>query len=476
MADPQMPGPMTVAPPLEPAPAVAPMGWQQALAMLIPMAVAGIKGGGPGLGGFGEGFSRGRAVYDEMALRQRHQAAVEASERYAQSRDVLGDQRYQDEQRRREADEFMRALEAMPGLADQVMGEVEASGTAVDVPDMTAKQLTELLDTLGQKVPLFAQNRDLLVRGAGDLKAKASARKLAKLKPLYDRMTKDADPAYLARLRADTRPLFDGLTFADLEQLLPPEARWVPGPPKVETPVNSLEALLARAVAKGDEREAARIRGEIARSRVPSTETGSWTDTGRVNEQGEAIYINSKTMQTRVMPFGAKPDLKDQQEQARKRTVVVDATQRTLDAVDELLTPDGTLRPETRMAIGASRLLGAQHIPGSEALNAQAMIDRVKARLVTDLLAELKAQSRTGATGFGQLNLQELKIMQDSAAKLNPNQSERAFEAELRRIRQRLEMILKEPAAPRGGTVTPSASAPAASPKKVGRFEILEVK
>jgi len=100
----------------------------------------------------------------------------------------------------------------------------------------------------------------------------------------------------------------------------------------------------------------------------------------------------------------------------------------------------------------------------------------VKARLVTDLLAELKAQSRTGATGFGQLNLQELKIMQDSAAKLNPNQSERAFEAELRRIRQRLEMILKEPAAPRGGTVTPSASAPAASPKKVGRFEILEVK
>jgi hypothetical protein len=84
-------------------------------------------------------------------------------------------------------------------------------------------------------------------------------------------------------------------------------------------------------------------------------------------------------------------------------------------------------------------------VPGTKEYDAQAAVDRLRARLVTDLMAELKAQSRTGATGFGSLNLQELKIIQDSAAKLNPDQTEQAFEAELKKVRDRLELIMREP-------------------------------
>jgi hypothetical protein len=104
-----------------------------------------------------------------------------------------------------------------------------------------------------------------------------------------------------------------------------------------------------------------------------------------------------------------------------------------------------------RGAIGGSRLMGAQLVPGTGAYNAQAAVDRLRARLVTDLMAELKSQSRTGATGFGQLNLQELKIIQDSAAKLDPGQSEEAFQTELQKIRSRLQLILQDGAQASGG-------------------------
>ena len=59
------------------------------------------------------------------------------------------------------------------------------------------------------------------------------------------------------------------------------------------------------------------------------------------------------------------------------------------------------------------------------------------------------------------MNLQELKIIQDSAAKLDPNQSEAAFAAELQKIRDRLELILKEPTAgASGGARTPKPADP----------------
>jgi hypothetical protein len=45
---------------------------------------------------------------------------------------------------------------------------------------------------------------------------------------------------------------------------------------------------------------------------------------------------------------------------------------------------------------------------------------RIKANAVFEELANLKAQSKTGATGFGALNLEELKTIQNKAATLDP--------------------------------------------------------
>jgi phage-related protein len=45
---------------------------------------------------------------------------------------------------------------------------------------------------------------------------------------------------------------------------------------------------------------------------------------------------------------------------------------------------------------------------------------RIKANTVFEELLNLKSQSKTGATGFGALNLEELKTIQNKAATLDP--------------------------------------------------------
>jgi hypothetical protein len=174
-------------------------------------------------------------------------------------------------------------------------------------------------------------------------------------------------------------------------------------------------------------------------------ETGTWTDTGRVDAQGNAIYVNNKTTGTKTMPFGAKQTDAGAEAIAKKRQAVVEGTHRTLDAIDEIIDESGSLRPSMLAALGKSRVSMLHLVPGTEAFDANASINRLRSRLVIDLMAEMKAQSRTGATGFGQLNMQELKILMDSAAKLDPKQSEEVFAIELRKIRDRLEKILKDP-------------------------------
>lgn len=193
-----------------------------------------------------------------------------------------------------------------------------------------------------------------------------------------------------------------------------------------------------------------------AKYRAPSSAgtPDNWTDSGRTDKDGNAILQRTSRdgrLETMVAPYGAKLSPGAEAEATRKRQTVVDATNRTLNAIDELMDEKGTLRPEMSAAIGSSRLTGIQRVPGTNAYNAQAAIDRLRARLVTDLMAELKSQSRTGATGFGQLNLQELKIIQDSAAKLDPGQSEQAFQTELQKIRQRLLLILQDEPGKAGG-------------------------
>ena len=64
-------------------------------------------------------------------------------------------------------------------------------------------------------------------------------------------------------------------------------------------------------------------------------------------------------------------------------------------------------------------------LPGEyDKVNWEANLNRLKGRLVLDIMTQLKAASKTGSTGFGQLSEKEMQLLQNSATALNKNMRE----------------------------------------------------
>ena len=74
------------------------------------------------------------------------------------------------------------------------------------------------------------------------------------------------------------------------------------------------------------------------------------------------------------------------------------------------------------------------HVPLSAAKDYAADLETLKAKLGADVLAEMKAQSKTGATGLGALNMAELKMVQTKIANIDPGQSPAQVQKNLNEI------------------------------------------
>lgn len=125
-----------------------------------------------------------------------------------------------------------------------------------------------------------------------------------------------------------------------------------------------------------------------------------------------------------------------------KRTTATRLADDMTGVIDELLDPKtGRLTPGAQSIVGM-RVPFAADVPGSDAANAKAALDRLVGQQVIDLMTEMKSQSKTGATGFGQLSEKELALLQASATKLaNRNMSDRAFATELKRLRDKIQLV-----------------------------------
>ena len=73
-------------------------------------------------------------------------------------------------------------------------------------------------------------------------------------------------------------------------------------------------------------------------------------------------------------------------------------------------------------------------IPNTNAQRLKNVVDTLKSNIVLDQMIRLKEASPQGATGFGAMNLQELKTLQESIAALNPSGSEEDLKADLVRV------------------------------------------
>ena len=74
------------------------------------------------------------------------------------------------------------------------------------------------------------------------------------------------------------------------------------------------------------------------------------------------------------------------------------------------------------------------HVPLSAAKDYAADLETLKSKLGADVLAEMKSQSKTGATGLGALNMAELKMVQTKIANIDPSQSPTQIQKNLNEI------------------------------------------
>jgi hypothetical protein len=102
--------------------------------------------------------------------------------------------------------------------------------------------------------------------------------------------------------------------------------------------------------------------------------------------------------------------------------------------VNNLLDEQGNLRPDAAGVVGMLDSRTPTIREGSQ--GALAQIDRLVGMLDINKLREMKAQSKTGASGFGALSEKELNVLENAASLLrNRGMSEAAYAAELKRIR-----------------------------------------
>jgi hypothetical protein len=134
-----------------------------------------------------------------------------------------------------------------------------------------------------------------------------------------------------------------------------------------------------------------------------------------------------------------------------------ETTQSVLDELDQMLTPEGKLREHMQAATGPSNIPGTMLDKfGLGALApktklGKSSINTFKSKLIIDLIGKMKAQSKTGATGFGQMNAKELNVLETAIGKLDPDMPDDAFEAELVKIQQKLRNVMKDAPDPSKG-------------------------
>lgn len=108
---------------------------------------------------------------------------------------------------------------------------------------------------------------------------------------------------------------------------------------------------------------------------------------------------------------------------ANKEAAKLDKATNTLSAVQ------GAAKLVGLNTTGMGSLLSA--IPGTEARDLQAKFETIKANLASDMLEDMKSQSRTGASGLGALNKAELVMLQSARTSLDAGQSQKQIKDSL---------------------------------------------
>jgi hypothetical protein len=434
-----------------------PIDWRKLLE-LAPLAVAAAKPGDPRSGALMQGYLQSMQALEA----QRRQRAGEDRQRAvqdAQMANLQADNARADEQ---------IGLQRINAFRTAAMNQY---GDAVTEPDLTSlAQVYRVPEaaTMGVLPPL-------------------STRKKKRAQDIYDRAKQTYGEEALSgdSITIQTGPdLFGDVKPSQLRAMFTEPAltaQGVPAAPYVKSATAGTETERAAqlrekirgARAAGDADAAAKWQGQYDDLLQAKRELGRADDKpadpamADLNRQLADLRVQSEKQA--VAAGQAKQDEATAATRA-KRSTATGLADDTTTVIDELLDTSDPRNP--RLKPGAQAIFGlrmpfAGSVPGSQAADAKAALERLTSQLVIGLMSEMKSQSRTGATGFGALSEKELAVLQNAATKLsNQNMSERSAARELLRLRDKIQLIYQQtPAAvatPTGGGGT----------RTVGRFTV----
>ncbi len=152
-------------------------------------------------------------------------------------------------------------------------------------------------------------------------------------------------------------------------------------------------------------------------------------------QKAAGVYIEPKTESVAEKKFKLEEERYGNVEN-KKAEYIKEITQDTLDTIKKV-----------KEGINYFGLFGdIPSIPGSDRFTWQSNVNKLLKRKILDVMNEMKQASRTGATGFGALNIKELETLQDASTALKRSTSPE----EAARILDDMERKLNKIIAPQG--------------------------
>lgn len=233
-------------------------------------------------------------------------------------------------------------------------------------------------------------------------------------------------------------------------------------PEEPDTPA-SIDAAILMADRAGNHAEAQRLMGlkrqmgaagraPAAINAAPSAGDNGTRALAEMTARTGQLPEGTPTQRGAVMRgMASDPALLAEYEQTRMEPIRAQA-QTILSALDDLLTPDGALTPGAQALFGEMTPVWSRNLGVREGtVSANASLRQIVGQRVVDLIREMKSQSGTGATGFGQLNRSELDIILSAATRLTQRLPEAEAAQELAVLREKFQKILQPSGAGSGG-------------------------
>lgn len=168
----------------------------------------------------------------------------------------------------------------------------------------------------------------------------------------------------------------------------------------------------------------------------------------RINDSD---YFRRQELERKLEADREKQKLADQkitdanEVKKNQRNAITSRAQAALDELNSLIDDKDVLTTRGRDAFGGINNMISNYWPlSSDSFDASTVRERLKNLLTLDLIGEMKSQSKTGATGFGALNLKELGVLEGGASRLTGKLSDKDAPNTLKEIRRQLKDILTE--------------------------------